>query len=133
MLNAVVPITLALSLLQNFPLSGQTPARPEIKAIQLEPGDQSYFLLLKGPPETGTMRSGLVTLAPGKAIGQHNTERNEERIIPLQGQGELRFAEHPPIRIKPGLVTYAPAHTEHNVVNTGTEVLRYIFVVAKAE
>lgn len=133
MFNAIIPVMLFLPLLQNSPASAQSPARPQIRAILLEPGDQSYFLLLNGPPETGTMRSGLVTLAPGQEIGLHNTDRNEEMIIPLQGQGELRFADHPPILIKPGLVTYAPAHTEHNVVNTGTTALRYIFIVAKAE
>jgi mannose-6-phosphate isomerase-like protein (cupin superfamily) len=39
-------------------------------------------------------------------------------LVPLDGEGELRFADHPPVRIKPGLVTYAPAHTEHDVINT---------------
>ena len=133
MFTAFFPFMLLFSLFQNSPASAPSAARPQIRSIQLEPGDQSYFLLLKGPPETGTMRSGLVTLAPGKAVGLHNTERNEEMIIPLQGQGELRFAHHPPILIRPGLVTYAPAHTEHDVVNTGTAALRYIFIVAKAE
>ena len=117
----------------NILLSQSISGPPKVKVIPLEPGDQSYFLLLNGPPETGSMRSGLVTLAPGKSIGVHNTEKNEEMIVPLQGQGELQFQDRAPIVIKPGLVTYAPAHTEHNVVNTGTTPLRYIFIVAKAE
>jgi len=106
---------------------------PQIKAIPLEPGEQSYFLLLKGPPETKSFRSGLVTLAPGKAIGVHNSGVNEEMLVPLEGEGELRFSDHPPVSIKPGMITYAPAHTEHNVVNTGSGRLRYIFITAKAE
>lgn len=109
------------------------PSLPQIKTIPLEPGDQSYFLLLKGPPETKSFRAGLVTLDPGKSVGVHNSGINEEILVPLAGQGELRFAAHPPIVIKPGLITYAPAHTEHNVVNTGSEPLRYIFITAKAE
>lgn len=107
--------------------------QPRVKVIPLEPGDQSYYLMLAGPPETKSMRSGLVTLAPGKSIGAHNTGKNEEMIIPLEGQGELRIAGRDPIVIKPGLVTYAPSHTEHDVVNTGGGRLRYIFVVARAD
>jgi mannose-6-phosphate isomerase-like protein (cupin superfamily) len=106
---------------------------PQIRSVLLDPGDQSYFLLLKGPPETKSFRSGLVTLAPGKSIGVHNSGVNEEMIVPLEGQGELRFSNHPPLLIKSGLITYAPAHTEHDVINTGSGPLRYIFITAKAE
>jgi mannose-6-phosphate isomerase-like protein (cupin superfamily) len=106
---------------------------PQIKSVPLDPGDKSYFLLLRGPPETKSFRSGLVTLAPGKSIGVHNSGVNEEMIVPLEGEGELRFSNHSPLVIKSGLITYAPAHTEHDVINTGAGILRYIFITAKAE
>ena len=111
----------------------EDPGGPTIKAVTLEPGDQSYVLLLKGVPETKSLRSGLVTLAPGKSVGVHNSGVNEEMLVPLEGLGELRFSDHPAIVIKPGLITYAPAHTEHDVVNTGSGTLRYIFITARAE
>ncbi len=114
-------------------LAADAPAAPRVKVVALEPGDAPYMLLLDGPPETASMRSGLVTLAPGKAIGRHNTEKNEEMLVPLAGEGELRIAGQPPVPIHPGMITYAPAHTEHDVVNTGAGTLRYIFIVAKAE
>jgi mannose-6-phosphate isomerase-like protein (cupin superfamily) len=132
MKKSLISVVAGLLFLASFS-SAQSVSGPKVKVIPLEPGDQSYYLLLNGPPETGSMRSGLVTLAPGKSIGVHNTENNEEMIVPLQGQGELQFKNRAPVVIKPGLVTYAPAHTEHNVVNTGTAPLRYIFIVAKAE
>jgi quercetin dioxygenase-like cupin family protein len=108
-------------------------ATPHVKVVKLDPGDSTDFVLLGGPPETGSMRSGLVTLAPGAAVGKHTTGKNEEMLVPLEGEGELRITGQPPIHIAPGLITYAPAHTEHNVVNTGTGRLRYIFIVARAE
>ena len=113
--------------------AGEVTSAPRLKVIPLEPGDQAYFLLLKGPPETRSMRSGLVTLAPGKSIGVHNTKENEEILVPLAGSGELRIAGEHPVSLRPGLITYAPPHTEHDVVNTGSTPLRYIFIVAKAE
>ena len=106
---------------------------PKVKVVALDPGDKPYVLLLNGPPETASMRSGLVTLAPGKSIGKHSTGKNEEMLVPLEGEGELRITGRTAIRIKPGLITYAPAHTEHDVTNTGTTNLRYIFIVAKAD
>ena len=106
---------------------------PQIKAVPLDPGGQSYIPLLKGPPETKSFHSGLVILAPGKSVGAHSTGTNEEMLVPLEGQGELRFANHPPILLKPGLVTYAPPHTEHDVVNTSSAPLRYIYITAKTE
>ncbi len=106
---------------------------PRVKVVKLEPGDKSYLLLLHGPPETASMRSGLVTLAPGASIGKHNTEAFEEMLVPLEGEGELRITGQPAVRIEPGLITFAPAHTEHDVTNTGARPLRYIFIVARAE
>ncbi|NVO15260.1 MAG: cupin domain-containing protein [Rhodoplanes sp.] len=121
----------ALAILLAIPVA--VPAQDQaIKAIPFEPGDQSYVLLLKGPPDTRSFRSGLVTLAPGKSIGVHNSGVNEEMLVPLEGEGELRFPNRT-VRIAPGMVTYAPAHSEHDVINTGTTRLRYIFITAKAE
>ena len=107
--------------------------RQAARAISVEPGDGAYRRLLGGPPETGALKSGLVTLAPGSAIGEHDTERNEEVLVPLAGSGELRIPGEAPIAIRPGLITYAPAHTLHDVVNTGAEPLRYLFLLARAE
>lgn len=115
------------------PTADEGAAVPRVKVVKLEPGDASYLMLLKGPPETASMRSGLVTLAPGASIGKHNTQKNEEMLVPLEGEGELRITGQPAIQIRPGLITYAPAHSEHDVTNTGTGPLRYIFIVAKAE
>lgn len=113
--------------------STEAPTAPRVKVVKLEPGDSPYMLLLDGPPETASLRSGLVTLAPGKSIGVHNTKDHEEMLVPLEGEGELRIHGQEPIAIRPGMITYAPAHSEHDVTNTGSSRLRYIFIVARAE
>jgi len=128
----VAATLLVLGLLSPAALA-EDAAAPTIKVVPLDPGNQSYFLLLKGAPETKSFRSGLVTLAPGQSIGVHDSGVNEEMLVPLEGVGELRFADHPAVVIKPGLITYAPAHTRHDVVNTGSGTLRYIFITARAE
>ncbi len=126
---------LALVLVALF-LAGRSNRQPvnssEIRVIALDPGDSSDFALLKGEPDTRSLRSALVTLAAGKAVGVYNTGVNEEMLVPLEGQGEVRLADHAPVLLKPGVITYAPAHTEHDVVNTGTGRLRYLVISAKA-
>jgi mannose-6-phosphate isomerase-like protein (cupin superfamily) len=109
------------------------PKAREPKVVLLESGERTHLTLLGGPPETASMYSGLVTLLPGQAVGAHDTEENEELLVPLAGAGELRIEGRAPIAIRPGLVTYAPAHTKHDIANTGKASLRYIYIVAKAE
>ena len=126
--NLALPLGVAF-----LALASDSPRTPRPKVVLLEPGDRTHLPLLDGPPETASMRSGLVTLLPGKAVGAHDTERNEEFLVPLEGAGELRIEGRAPIALRPGLVTYTPSHTKHDVVNTGKVPLRYIYVVAKAE
>lgn len=128
-----VVLALAATLLAPGGVLAEEAAGPRLKVVSLDPGDRPYMLLLSGPPETASMRSGLVTLAPGASIGRHDTGKNEEMLVPLDGEGELRIDGHAPVVIKPGLITYAPAHTAHDVTNTGAKPLRYIFIVARAE
>ena len=109
------------------------PARPQIRAVPMPADFHPYLELLSGPPETASMESGLVTLLPGHAAGVHNTERFEEVLLPLDGEGELRAPGRAPVKVKPGVLLYVPPHTEHDVANTGTRNLKYVFVAARAE
>ena len=104
--------------------------KPEPKIIKLEEGKE-YVRLLGGPPESVTMRSGAVTLQPGKTVGKHNTESYEEVIIVLEGEGFMILSGGKQLELKVGTLLYCPPDTEHDVKNTGSTPLRYIYVVAK--
>ncbi|UCG85176.1 MAG: cupin domain-containing protein [Gemmatimonadota bacterium] len=107
-------------------------ARPSARVIVLDSGGEEYQPVLGGPPESLGMRSGLVTLAPDSSIGQHNTEAYEELIIVFEGQGELRLTGAEILPLEPGVAAYCPPNTQHDVVNTGSETLQYLYVVAPA-
>jgi mannose-6-phosphate isomerase-like protein (cupin superfamily) len=79
------------------------------------------------------MKSGLVVLPPGKSVGKHSTEDNEELLIVFQGQGEMTFKDGSKLPVKANSALYCPPRTEHNVTNTGTGMLRYVYVVANAK
>jgi mannose-6-phosphate isomerase-like protein (cupin superfamily) len=106
---------------------------PKPRVIQLNASSVDSMDVFKGPPDTFTMRSGYMVLAPGKSVGRHSTRNNEEVLIVLAGEGEMTIVEGPTLKIRAYNVAYCPPSTEHNVTNTGTEMLRYIWLVSKAK
>jgi mannose-6-phosphate isomerase-like protein (cupin superfamily) len=112
---------------------GDPPGRaPVAKVIKLDTGGKDYLPLLSGPPETATMRSGLVVLAPGKAVGKHSTGKHEEILVVLEGTGEMQITGEPSLPVVAGTAVYCPPRREHDVLNTGKTELRYVYVVARA-
>lgn len=103
------------------------------RVIHLDVKGAEYFRILSGPPESASMRSGLVILSPGKSVGVHSTENFEELVIVLEGRGEAQITGHDSLAIGGGNAVYFPPETEHNIVNTGVGILRYIYVAAKAK
>jgi quercetin dioxygenase-like cupin family protein len=112
------------------PLSSQmSKPQPLVKPLACPQGDCP---LLNGAPETTGMRSGFVRLAPGKTVGWHTTGQNEEALVILHGKGAVLIDGQANRSLAgPGLA-YIPPGTRHNVQNTGTETLEYVYVVAPA-
>ena len=94
--------------------------------------DNSDYFEILGKADAISLRSGFVTLLSGREVGWHNTEKYEELLIVLNGYGKLLAKGYPDADIVSGQVAYNPPETQHNVVNTGTEPLRYIYIVAPA-
>jgi mannose-6-phosphate isomerase-like protein (cupin superfamily) len=110
----------------------QSQPKPPAKVVVLTRRSSGVSPLLSGPPETVTMKSGYVVLEPGRSVGRHSTEHHEEMLVVLEGQGEMIFQDGSKLQIRGGTALYCPPETEHDVVNTGTENLRYVFIVADA-
>lgn len=88
-----------------------------------------YFEIL-GKADAVSLRSGYVTLLPGKDVGWHSTENYEELLVILEGCGKVQIKGNDDLEIAAGQIAYNPPWTEHNVVNIGPEPLRYIYIVA---
>jgi len=83
-----------------------------------------------GEGQTAGMRSGFVRLAPGEAVGWHTTGAHEEELVILHGKGEAEIEGRSGMPIGEGMIAYIPPETRHNVKNTGTAELEYVYVVA---
>ncbi len=96
------------------------------------PDDSTQYTPLLQEGQSVKMSSGCVTLQPGEEVGLHDTDRCEELIIVLDGNGVVEAEPVGRQNISKGQIAYNPPWTKHNVVNTGKEPLRYIFVVSEA-
>ncbi len=94
--------------------------------------EHNYQRLIPGVPQSCGMKSGRVWLAPGADCGQHSTEGNEEQLVFLAGQGTALIGNDK-FPVGAGKICYIPPRTPHNIFNTGTEPLIYIFCVAPAK
>jgi quercetin dioxygenase-like cupin family protein len=88
--------------------------------------------LLKGAPQTSGMRGGSVKLKPGESVGWHSTGQNEEALVILKGKGSATIEGQPDVRLEEKMLAYIPPGTRHNVTNTGTDILEYVWIVAPA-
>ena len=104
-------------------------ANPATKVVKLDAQGKGHLAILSGPPETATMRSGLVVLEPGKSVGRHSTGANEELLVVLEGTGEFRL-EAETLPLAGGTALYCPSGRSHDVFNTGTTPLHYVYVTA---
>jgi len=98
--------------------------------IDMRAHNGEYREILSGAPQSAGMRAGLVTLPPGEAVGRHNTGAREEVILVLEGAGRVEVEGGTPLEVRAPMAAYMPPHHEHDVINTGTEWMRYIYVVA---
>lgn len=101
----------------------------DTKAFVVELNDEKgYQRLIPGAPTTHGMKSGRVYLEPGADCGVHSTEDKEEQLVFLTGQGTAVIAGEK-LAVGEGKICYIPPQTEHNIHNTGTEPLTYVFCV----
>jgi len=122
-LIAVIAVAFSVS-----PISSQQQSYQPL-AFHLEcPG--SDCPLLHGAPQTTGMRSGFVRLKPGESVGEHSTQEDEEALVVLQGQGKAEIEGREAVAISSRMLAYIPPRSRHNVTNTGSEMLEYVYVVA---
>jgi mannose-6-phosphate isomerase-like protein (cupin superfamily) len=116
--------------MMNQPDDFQSIKRPTPFVTLLPESDTKYFPILKNEKSI-KLHSGYVILQPGESVGEHSTEDYEELVIALSGNGEIEADGLGRVKFGEGHVAYNPPNTKHNVINTGNQPLKYIYVVTK--
>jgi mannose-6-phosphate isomerase-like protein (cupin superfamily) len=104
---------------------------PQPCVIVLSDTTTHYQPILTGPPQTTSMESGLVTLMPGKSGSKHSSKGYEEALVIISGEGEMVITGGPTLKLTPNSVGYCPTYTEHQIRNSGTVPLKYVYVAAQ--
>jgi len=94
------------------------------------PAVNDKYVVLLNESNAEKMHAGLVSLQPGEDVGSHSTNGNEELIIVIEGTGLIE-TEGIKSKIAKDQVAYNPPFTNHNVINNGKNVMKYIFVVSE--
>lgn len=103
--------------------------RREPLAVALQP-DAPYKRLLV-PGQTAGLKSGLVRLLPGEAVGEHETGAKEEVIVVLEGSAvRVTYGESGSLAVSKNHVVYMPAFTRHDVRNDGADTAVYVYVTS---
>ena len=102
------------------------------KIVRLESGSR-YQRLFSRDSGTCGIKAGHVILKKGEEIGKHSTNDLEEALVILKGSGRLVIGRGEGLDFENGTVLYVPPATIHNVKNTGSGILEYIFITAYAK
>jgi len=102
------------------------------KIVKLKSGSK-YQRLFSRDSGTRGIKSSHVTLKEGEEIGEHSTNDLEEALVILKGKGLLLINSEEEFDFEDNSVLYIPPDTIHNVKNTGSGVLEYIFITSNAK
>ena len=102
--------------------------RRKMKREPKKAHEQKRISLFK-PPFTKNLKAGKVILRPGKAVGEHIKSNREEAIVVLKGTATISL-EGKKIRLSKGQVCYIGPEKKHNVKNTSSQKLEYIYIVS---
>lgn len=101
-------------------------------AFVVEFNNKPEYQRLMMAPQTCGMKAGRVWLGAGQECGLHSTEAREELLVFLQGEGIAKIGEDSLV-IGQGRVCYIPPRTQHNIINTGSQPLVYVFCVTPVD
>lgn len=79
--------------------------------------------------DTENVKARMVELSSGAEIGEHVTDGKEEVIVFLEGSARVECEGEARDVIAPAAAYIGPEKS-HNITNTGSERLRYVYVVA---
>lgn len=94
-------------------------------------GTQRFLRLLGDSNKAKGLKAGLVTLKSKESIGVHKTENKEEVLIILKGSATVYCGRGKKIKAPKNSFIFIPPKTLHNVKNSGSKILRYLYITAQ--
>lgn len=100
-----------------------------VKGEFREPPRKSWILVSEKTVGSKNLAMGVNETYVGGQVPPHKHEKEEEVMFFLQGKGKF-ITEDDEIELRPGICVYNPPGAVHSIVNTGDEVLKFIWIYA---
>lgn len=108
---------------------------PELKVINMKdvPGERrdpprtSWILISEKTVGAKNLAMGVNETDPGAMVPEHVHEKEEEVMFFLSGKGKF-VTEDREIALGPGIAIYNPPGKPHKIINTGDEVLKFVWI-----
>jgi len=99
----------------------------EVKAEFREPPRRSWILVSERTVGSKNIAMGVNETYPGSMVPEHVHDNEEEIMFFLSGRG-IFVTEGKEIPVEAGVCVYNPPGKPHKIVNTGEEVLRFVWI-----
>ncbi len=99
----------------------------EIKGIKRDPPRMSWILVSEKTVGAQNLAMGVNETYPDGEVPEHKHDNEEEVMFFLSGKGRF-ITKDEEIDVEPGIVIYNPPGSKHKIINTGDEVLRFVWI-----
>ncbi len=97
-----------------------------VEAIFRE-GRTSWILISEQTVGAQNLAMGVNETHVGGMVPKHKHDTEEEVMYFLQGTGQF-ITEDDVIDLRPGICIYNPPGSYHSIVNTGNEILKFVWI-----
>ena len=101
----------------------------DVEAIKRDPPRTSWILVSEKTVGAKHLAVGINETLPGSMVPEHEHGAEEEVMLFLSGRGKF-VTEEKEIPLEPGVCVYNPPGGKHKILNTGDEVLRFVWIYA---
>lgn len=98
-----------------------------VEGIYREPPRTSWILISEKTVGAKNLAMGVNETHVGGMVPEHKHETEEEVMFFLQGKGQF-ITDEEVIELKPGICIYNPPGASHKIVNTGDEILKFVWI-----
>lgn len=99
----------------------------DVKGIRRDPPRTSWILVSEKTVGAQNIAMGVNETYPGGMVPEHVHESEEEVMYFLSGRGQF-ITKDETIDLEAGTVIFNPPGEPHKIINTGDEVLRFIWI-----
>ena len=99
----------------------------DVKGEKRDPPRVSWVLVSEKTVGAKQVAVGINETAPGSMVPEHTHASEEEVMLFLSGRGKF-VTEDQEIPLEPGVCVFNPPGGKHKILNTGDEVLRFVWI-----